>query len=126
MPHTIRLAGPWQMTSGDDVVRVRVPVDLPEGAVTLERTFNRPANLGEDTKLFLCFEDVGRPLAVCVDGVAIVEPTAGDLRLDVSCRLSASPRLRVDVAAGGAATFQPARLEIVEPWDEWDDEADAA
>ena len=126
MPHTIRLAGPWQMTADEVASRVLVPCALPESAVVLERTFNRPANLGDDTKLFLRFVACGRLMRVLLDGEALCEPTAGDLRHDVSGRLSRSPRVRVEVSAGETATFQPASLEIVEPWDEWDDDADAA
>ena len=126
MPHAIRLAGPWLMTDDGAAVRVSVPFDLPLAATVLERSFNRPANLGDETKVFVCLRDCGRLAMVSLDGKALGGLVPGDQRLDVSGRLTKSHRLRVEVAAGGPAVFQPATLVIVEPWDEWDDEADAA
>ena len=126
MPHAIRLAGPWLMTEAEAAVRVSVPFELPPAATVLERSFNRPANLGDETGLFVCVKDCGRPAMVSLDGKPLGGFAPGDQRLDVSGRLTKSHRLRVEVAAGDPATFQPATLEIVEPWDEWEEEADAA
>ena len=128
MPHSIRLAGPWEIRVGDGPSRtVRVPLDLFDFSacgetLTLTRRSNRPANLGEETRLFLCVEDCGRPITVDVDGETLAGRAAGPLRLEIQNPLTMSPALRISLQPasdrGESQTFQPVRLEIVEPWDD--------
>ena len=57
LAHQIRLAGPWEHSTGsnDDSVRCQLPFSLPDDqtAATLQRRFHRPSNLSAQTQLSL-------------------------------------------------------------------------
>jgi len=129
LTHTIRLAGPWELTvdGRDDPVCVRLPFALPDDTRTaqLTRRFHRPAGLTVQTvvRIEIGLNDRLRQLDVNGTQIPVIQPdiresaTGWISAFDLTTALLPFNVLQIELAAdtGRPSEIQSAVLVIVEP-----------
>lgn len=122
MAHEIRLAGPWEISSSDDVwERCVLPypadgIDRPAD-VRLRRKFHRPSGLSDQSRLAIVVVVDGGALSATVNGVAVeAKPDAAaenTMLIDVTQMLQEFNTVELTVPP--STTVTEVRLRIVEP-----------
>jgi hypothetical protein len=107
--YSIRLAGPWRWESAEGQGTIRVPADLPAGAIKLRRAFQWPKGLEAGERLYVSLPPGLEWVEVAVNGQAL---TLDDREAEITGVTLLRNEIVLARTAGEAARFEGATLTV--------------